>query len=78
MIFEKLCAIIAEQFSVEEDTIDTTTAFEDDLHADSLDLVELMMSLEEEFELDELDEGVIDNVKTVGDAVNMIKKLTGE
>ena len=49
MIFEKLCELISEQFGVEADTITVDTTFEDDLGADSLDIVELSMALEEEF-----------------------------
>ena len=46
MIFEKLCELISEQFGVEADTITMDTTFEDDLGADSLDIVELSMALE--------------------------------
>ena len=56
MIFEKLKELISEQFSVSEDAITLDTAFVDDLGADSLDLVELTMALEEEFDIPEADE----------------------
>ena len=49
MIFEKLSALIAEQFNVDPDTITMDTSFEDDLNADSVDIVDLSMALEEEF-----------------------------
>ena len=49
MIFEKVCALIAEQFNVDADSITMDTSFEDDLNADSVDLVDLTMALEEEF-----------------------------
>ena len=78
MIFGKLCNMISEQFNVEEDTLELTTSFMEDLNADSLDLVELMMSIEEEFELPEMEEGTLDQIKTIGDAVNMIKEVIGE
>lgn len=78
MIFEKLCEMISEQFNAETSTLETSTSFTEDLHADSLDLVELMMGIEEEFEIDEIDEGALEKIKTIGDAVNMIKEIKGE
>ena len=66
-MFEKLCAIIAEQFGMEVDTISAETAFVDDLGADSVDLVELSMALEEEFDLDEMEEEDLNSIVTVGD-----------
>ena len=56
MIFEKVCALIAEQFNVDADSITMDTSFEDDLNADSVDLVDLTMALEEEFDIGELTE----------------------
>ena len=56
MIFEKVCALIAEQFNVDADSITMDTSFEDDLNADSVDIVDLSMAMEEEFEIDELSE----------------------
>ena len=70
MIFEKLCELISEQFGVEADTITVDTTFEDDLGADSLDIVELSMALEEEFGVSE-DE--ISAITTVGDLVNYLQ-----
>ena len=49
MIFEKLVALIAEQFNVDEDSITMDTSFVDDLNADSVDLMDLSVALEEEF-----------------------------
>ena len=66
-MFEKLVAIIAEQFGLDADTITAETAFVDDLGADSVDLVELSMALEEEFDLDEMEEEDLKAVVTVGD-----------
>lgn len=66
-MFEKLCAIVAEQFGMEVDTISAETAFVDDLGADSVDLVELSMALEEEFDLDEMEEEDLNAIVTVGD-----------
>ncbi|HCO18847.1 MAG TPA: acyl carrier protein [Tissierellales bacterium] len=70
---ERIIKLIAEQFNVEEDTISLETSFKDDLNADSLDLVELIMALEDEFGLEVEDEEV-ENIKTVGDAKEYIKR----
>ena len=69
MIFEKLCDLISEQFGVEADTITMDTTFTDDLGADSLDIVELSMALEEEFGVSEMSEEDIAGIATVGDLV---------
>lgn len=76
-IFDKVQAIIAEQFEIEAEKITMDTAFEDDLEADSLDLVDLAVSLEDEFEISETEEGVLEKIKTVGDIVNYIAKKLG-
>ncbi len=73
MIFEKVCALIAEQFNVEEDSITMDTSFEDDLNADSVDIVDLSMALEEEFGLDELGEEEASAITTVGDLVHLLQ-----
>ena len=73
MIFEKLSALIAEQFNVDPDTITMDTSFEDDLNADSVDIVDLSMALEEEFEIDELTEEDTTSIKTVGDLVRFLQ-----
>lgn len=70
-MFEKLRTILAEQFGVDPETITTETSFED-LGADSLDLVELMMSIEEEFDVGEISEEVAAKIKTVGDIIDLI------
>ena len=72
MIFDKLRALIAEQFSVSEDSIDMETSFADDLGADSLDVVELTMALEEEFDMPEIDEEEMSKLVTVGDVFRFI------
>lgn len=66
-MFEKLCALIAEQFGVEVETITADTAFVDDLGADSVDLVDLSMALEDEFGMDEMAEDDLTTIVTVGD-----------
>ncbi|MCX7615326.1 MAG: acyl carrier protein [Clostridiales bacterium] len=73
MIYEKLLDLITEQFGVDGDTITEETSFMEDLNADSLDLVELMMSIEEEFDLGEIEDDSLDKIKTVGDAVKFVK-----
>lgn len=73
MVFEKVKAILAEQFDVEEDTITTETTIQDDLGADSLDVVDLLMSIEDEFEI-EVPDDEIENIKTVGSLVDFIEK----
>ena len=73
MIFEKVCALIAEQFNVDADSITMDTSFEDDLNADSVDLVDLSMALEEEFEIDELTAEDTASIKTVGDLVRFLQ-----
>lgn len=73
MIFEKLKTIIAQQFGVEESTITNETSFEDDLGADSVDIVELSMALEEEFDVDEMSEEDITSIHTVGDLLQYLQ-----
>lgn len=77
MIKEKIIELIATQFNLEESEINLDTSFKDDLNADSLDLVELVMALEDEFNLEVEDEDV-DSIKTVGDAIDYIKKMLGD
>ena len=72
MIIEKLKKLIAEQFSVEEEEISEETNFVDDLGADSVDIVELIMSVEQEFDLPEVEENALENIKTVGDVADYI------
>ena len=77
MIFEKIVALLSEQFSAEPDTITLETTFED-LGADSLDIVELSMALEEEFDVEEMNEDDMNNISNVGDLVNFLKTKVGE
>lgn len=72
MVFDKLCAIISEQFGVEVSTLSMDTSFAEDLGADSLDLVELMMSIEEAFDVGEIGEEQAEKIKTIGDVVRLI------
>ena len=73
-ILAKLQTMIAEQFAVDENDIRMDTSFEDDLGADSVDLVELVMELEEEFDIGEIPEEELTQMKTVGDVVRYISK----
>ncbi|MCI5739650.1 MAG: acyl carrier protein [Candidatus Fimenecus sp.] len=73
MIFEKVRKIICDQFDLEEDDVTPETLLEDDLEADSLDLVDLVMSFEDEFQIEVPDEDV-ENIKTVGDIVKYIEE----
>ena len=77
MILAKIKEIVAVQFNVEEDDLDMDTSFKDTLNADSLDLVELVMALEDEFDLEVEDEGV-ETIKTIGDAVEYITNALEE
>lgn len=73
MIFEKLAALIAEQFNVDVDSITMDTSFFDDLNADSVDIVDLSMALEEEFGIEELEEEETSSISTVGDLVRFLQ-----
>lgn len=72
MIFEKVREILIDQLDVEEDKVTMDANIVDDLGADSLDLVDLVMSLEEEFDVEFPDE-LVETVKTVGDLVKYIE-----
>ena len=71
-IFQTMKDLVAEQFAVEPAEVTMSTSFEEDLGADSVDLVELVMAMEEEFEVGEVAEEDLGSLKTVGDAVNYI------
>lgn len=71
-IFEKLKGIIVEQLGVEEDAVKPEATFVEDLSADSLDIVELVMGIEEEFEL-EIPDQAAESIVTVQDVINYIK-----
>jgi len=77
MVLEKIIKMVAEQFMVDESTISENTAFVDDLSADSLDVVELTMALEEEFELPDTPEEELTGIVTVGDLANYVTRAIG-
>lgn len=72
MILERLKKIISEQLDINEEEINSDSSFQDDFGADSLDIVELIMALEDEFEL-EIEDEEVEKLKTVGDAVEYIQ-----
>ena len=75
MVLEKVKAILAEQFDVEEDKITADTDLQEDLGADSLDVFQIIMGIEETFDI-EIDNDDAEQISTVGDAVEQIKNAT--
>lgn len=71
-IYERIVQIIAEQFAVGVDEITEDTSFEEDLGADSVDLVELVMAMEDEFKIGEVQEEELAGLSTVGDCVRLL------
>ena len=71
-IFKTMQDLIAEQFAIDADEISMDSSFVDDLGADSVDLVELVMAMEEEFNVGEIDEDDLTGLKTVGDSVRYL------
>ena len=71
-IFKTMQDLIAEQFAIDTDEIGMDSSFVDDLGADSVDLVELVMAMEEEFDVGEIDEEDLAGLKTVGDCVRYL------
>ena len=75
-ILQKVCTIVSEQLSVESEEVKTESNFQNDLGADSLDTVELVMALEEAFDIEIPDEAA-EGIATVGDAVKFIEEKKG-
>ena len=75
-ILQKVCSIVSEQLSVEAAEVKSDSNFQNDLGADSLDTVELVMALEEEFDIEIPDEAA-EGIATVGDAVKFIEEKKG-
>ena len=71
-IFKTMQDLIAEQFAIDADEISMDSSFVDELGADSVDLVELVMAMEEEFNVGEIDEDDLTGLKTVGDCVRYL------
>lgn len=76
-IFKTMQKLIVEQFALDPDEVTMDSSFEEDLGADSVDLVELVMAMEEEFELDEIPEEELTSLKTVGDRVRYLSTKLG-
>ncbi|MFZ2537774.1 MAG: acyl carrier protein [Oscillospiraceae bacterium] len=73
MVFDKIKAILVDQLDADEDTVTMGALIGDDLGADSLDVADIVMSLEEEFDIEVPDEQVV-NMKSVGDIVRYIEE----
>lgn len=73
MVFDKVKKIIVDQLDVEEDKVTEAASITDDLGADSLDVVDLLMSFEEEFDI-EIPDDQVEKIKTVGDIVKFIEE----
>ena len=73
MVFEKIRALISDQLDIDEDKITMESAVIEDLGADSLDVVDLIMGLEEEFNVEVPDE-IVEDIKTVGDIVRYMEE----
>ncbi|EQB89829.1 acyl carrier protein [Clostridium punense] len=77
MVVEKVKKVIADQLSMEVEEVNLESTFTDDLGVDSLEIFEIVMSLEEEFEI-EIPNEDIENIKTIGDIVNYVKSKVEE
>ena len=77
-IFKTMQDLLAAQFASDTDEISMESSFMDDLGADSVDLVELVMAMEEEFDIGEIDEDDLAGLKTVGDCVRYLYNKTND
>ncbi len=78
MVLDKVIKMVADQFMIDGSEVTPDTVFVDDLGADSLDVVELTMALEEEFSLPDTPEEELMNIHTVGDLADYISRVTNE
>ena len=78
MVLEQIIKMVAEQFMIDENEISADTSFVDDPGADSLDVVELTMALEETFSLPDTPEDELTNIHTVGDLADYVSRATQE
>ena len=76
MIYDKIIGMVANQFGVDKDELSRDTSFADDLSADSLDVVELSMTIDEEFDLGEIAEDDLKKISTIGDLVDYVEGAT--
>ena len=74
MVFEKIRQILCEQLDIDEDDVTMDSNIAVDFGADSLDVVDLIMTIEDEFEI-EVPDDQVENIKTVGDVVNYIESM---
>ena len=74
MVLEKIKGILSSQFDVSADSITVDTDLVDDLGADSLDLVDMLMSLEDEFNIGEVPDEMVEKIRTVGQLVTYIEE----
>ena len=77
MIFERICQIIAEQLDIEADSIRMESSIQDDLNADSLDVMEVAMAVGDEYDI-EISEEELENIKTVGDVVRYVEAAVND
>ena len=75
MVFEKVKEIIVDQLDVDEKDVTEAANIQEDLGADSLDIVDLVMSFEDEFDM-EIPDDQVENIKTVGDVVKYVEENT--
>ncbi|WP_326908909.1 acyl carrier protein [Sedimentibacter sp. MB31-C6] len=75
-MFEKIRSLVAEKLNVDIEDIKMETSFSDDLEADSISLFELVMSIEDEFDI-EIDDDNIESISTVGDIVHYLEETIG-
>ena len=78
MVLEQIIKMVAEQFMIDENEISADTSFVDDLGADSLDVVELTMALEETFSLPDTPEDELTKIHTVGALADYVSRATQE
>ena len=71
-IFKTMQDLIAEQFAIDADEVTMDSSFVDDLGADSVDLVELVMAMEEKYDIGEIEDDYLQSLKTVGDCVRYL------
>lgn len=77
MIFENICQIIAEQLDIDADDIRMESSIQDDLNADSLDVMEVAMAVGDEYDI-EIGEDELNEIKTVGDVVRYVEAAISE
>ena len=78
MTFEKIRDLVAKQFVVDASALSRETSFTEDLNADSLDVVELSMTIEELFNLGEISEDELKGISTIGDLVDYVEKASAK